>query len=98
MSYLQANGDQVPLVSGRQYPRGQTLKLPSNTQNYTISAPFGDELLIIMTSPKPLFAADFGKTDDRQYLSLLRRVLLNLNPVDRSQVTVAVLPIKTIPR
>ena len=98
VSYLQANGDQVPLVSGRQYPRGQTLQLPSNTQRYTISAPFGDELLIIMTSPKPLFAADFGKTDDRQYLSLLRRVLLNLNPVDRSQVTVAVLPIKTIPR
>ena len=98
VSYLQANGDQVPLVSGRQYPSGQTLKLPSNTQRYTISAPFGDELLIIMTSPKPLFAADFGKTDDRQYLSLLRRVLLNLSPADLSQVTVAVLPIKTIPR
>jgi hypothetical protein len=98
VSYLQANGDQVPLVSGRQYPRGQTLKLPSNAQNYTISAPFGDELLIIMTSPKPLFAADFGKTDDRQYLSLLRRVLLNLSPSDLSQLTVAVLPIKTIPR
>lgn len=98
VSYLQANGDQVPLVSGRQYPRGQTVKLPSNSQRYTISAPFGDELLIIMTSPKPLFAADFGKTDDRQYLSLLRRVLLNLSPVDRSQLTVAVLPIKTVPR
>ena len=98
VSYLQANGDQVPLVSGRQYARGQAVKLPSNTQRYTISAPFGDELLIIMTAPKPLFAADFGKTDDRQYLSLLRRVLLNLSPSDRSQVTVAVLPIKTIPR
>ena len=98
VSYLQANGDQVPLVSGRQYARGQTVKLPSNTQRYTISAPFGDELLIIMSSPKPLFATDFGKTDDRQYLSLLRRVVLNLSPADRSQVTVAVLPIKTIPR
>ena len=98
VSYLQANGDQVPLVSGRQYARGQAVKLPSNTQRYTISAPFGDELLIIMTSPKPLFAADFGKTDDRQYLSLLRRVLLNLSPADRSQLTVSLLPIKTIPR
>jgi hypothetical protein len=98
VSYLQANGDQVPLVSGRQYARGQTVKLPSNTQRYTISAPFGDELLIILTSPKPLFAADFGKTDDRQYLSLLRRVVLNLSPADRAQVTVAMLPIKTLPR
>jgi hypothetical protein len=98
VSYLQANGDHVPLVSGRQYARGQAVKLPSNTQRYTISAPFGDELLIIMTSPKPLFAADFGKTDDRQYLSLLRRVLLNLSPADRSQLTVSLLPIKTIPR
>lgn len=98
VSYLQANGDQVPLVSGRQYARGQTVKLPSNTQRYTISAPFGDELLIIMTSPKPLFSADFGKTDDRQYLSLLRRILLNLSPADRAQLTVSLLPIKTIPR
>ena len=98
VSYLQANGDQVPLVSGRQYARGQTVKLPAGTQRYNISAPFGDELLIIMTSPKPLFAADFGKTDDRQYLSLLRRVLLNLSSADRSQLTVSLLPIKTIPR
>jgi hypothetical protein len=98
VSYLQANGDQVPLVSGRQYASGQTVKLPANPQRYTISAPFGDELLIIMTSPKPLFSADFGKSDDRQYLSLLRRVLLNLSPADRSQLMVAVLPIKTIPR
>ena len=98
VSYLQANGDQVPLVAGRQYARGQTLRLPSNNQRYTISAPFGDELLIIMSAPKPLFAADLGKSDDRQYLSLLRRVLLNLSPADRAQVTVALLPIKTLPR
>jgi hypothetical protein len=98
VSYLQANGDQVPLVSGRQYASGQTVKLPSNPQRYTISAPFGDELLIIMTSPKPLLSAEFGKSDDRQYLSLLRRILLNLSPADRSQLMVAVLPIKTIPR
>lgn len=98
VSYLQANGDQVPLVSGRQYARGQTVKLPSSSQRYTISAPFGDELLIIMTAPKPLFAGELGKTDDRQYLSLLRRVVLNLSPADRSQVTVAMLPIKTLPK
>lgn len=98
VSYLQANGDQVPLVSGRQYKTGQSVKLPPNSQNYTISAPFGHELLIIMSSPKPLFVGDVGKTDDRQYLSMLRRVLLNLSPADRSQVTVAVLPIKTNPR
>ena len=98
VSYLQANGDQVPLISGRQYKSGQSVKLPPNSQNYTISAPFGDELLIIISSPKPLFGADFGKTDDRQYLSMLRRMILNLSSSDRSQVTVAVLPIKTQPR
>ena len=98
VSYLQANGDQVPLVSGRQYPRGQSVKLPPNTQRYTISAPFGDELLIILSSPKPLFTSDVKKSDDRQYLSLLRRVLLNLSPADRSQLTVALLPIKTLAR
>ena len=98
VSYLQANGDQVPLISGRQYKSGQSVKLPPNSQNYTISAPFGDELLIIISSPKPLFGADFGKTDDRQYLSMLRRMILNLSSSDKSQVTVAVLPIKTQPR
>lgn len=98
VSYLQANGDQVPLISGRQYKSGQSVKLPPNSQNYTISSPFGDELLIIISSPKPLFGADFGKTDDRQYLSMLRRMILNLSASDRSQVTVAVLPIKTLPR
>ena len=98
VSYLQANGDQVPLVSGRQYPRGQSVKLPPNTQRYTISAPFGVELLIILSSPKPLFTSDVKKSDDRQYLSLLRRVLLNLSPADRSQLTVALLPIKTLAR
>ena len=98
VSYLQANGDQVPLISGRQYKSGQSVKLPPNSQNYTISAPFGDELLIIISSPKPLFGADFGKTDDRQYLSMLRRMILNLSSSDRSKVTVAVLPIKTQPR
>lgn len=98
VSYLQANGDQVPLISGRQFKFGQSVKLPSNNQNYTISAPFGDELLIIISSPKPLFGAEFGKTDDRQYLSMLRKTILNLSPADKSKLNAAVLPIKTQPR
>ena len=98
VSYLQANGDQVPLISGRQFKSGQSVKLPSNNQNYTISAPFGDELLIIISSPKPLFGVEFGKTDDRQYLSMLRRTILNLSPADKSKLNVAVLPIKTQPK
>ena len=100
ISYLQANGDQVPLIAGQAYPRGQILKLPpvGTGRSYSISAPFGDELLIVITSPKQLFPKGYPQGGDREFLSMLRRVILNLPPAELSQLTVALLPIQTIPR
>jgi hypothetical protein len=100
ISYLQANGDQVPLIAGQAYPRGQILKLPpaGTGRSYSISAPFGDELLIVITSPKQLFPKGYPQGGDREFLSVLRRVVLNLSPAELSLLTVALLPIQTIPR
>jgi hypothetical protein len=100
ISYLQANGDQIPLIAGQAYPRGQILKLPpaGTGRIYSISAPFGDELLIVITSPKQLFPKGYVQGGDREYLSMLRRVILNLSPAELSQLTVALLPIQTVPR
>lgn len=98
VTYLQASGDAVPLVWGDAYTSGQMLKLGQGAKRFVISEPFGDELVVVITSSKPLFDAPAPGSDDRNFLSLLRQTLLQLSASEKSRVLTATFPLKTIKR
>ena len=98
VSYLQASGDAVPLVWGDHYTAGQTLKLGQGTTRFVISEPFGDELLMVITSPKRLFDIPAPGSDDRNFLSLLRQTLLQLPAAEQLDIRTSTLSIKTVKR
>lgn len=54
--------------------------------------------VIVITSPKQLFPKGYVQGGDREYLSMLRSVILNLSPAELSQLTVALWPIQTVLR
>ena len=82
---LRAKAPHTQVKFGDQQPSGMAL---------TVSRPVGAELLVVVASEKPLFAAALpdGLTD-RQYLSSLRIALLS---GDAGRVTATVLPVTTL--
>lgn len=81
LTYLQANGDAVHLV----YPQGRLPKpLAANTRlifgqkpKFTIGAPFGDEMIVAVTSASPLFDTELPKSQtEREYLTQFRQAFL----------------------
>ena len=92
--YLQANGTAVPLAIGTPYGPGQILKIGQTRERFYIRPPFGDEMLVVVTSPTRLDFASDG--DDRAYLTALRQSLLNMPDGQRQRVRAATLPIKTV--
>ncbi len=98
VSYLQASGDAVPLVWGEKYTSGQMIKLGQGSKRFVIGEPFGDELLIVITSRKPLFDVPAPGSDDRNFLSLLRQTLLQLPAAEQTNVLTATFPLKTTKR
>jgi hypothetical protein len=96
VSYLQSSGDAVPLLWGRQFTAGQQINLGKTGKQFRISEPFGNELLIVITSPKILFdEAKIGE-DDRQYLSHLRQKILSLSEADKSKINAFTIATRTI--
>lgn len=102
ISYLQASGDVVNLA----WPEGRSPKaMPPNTKltfgggangqpTYRIGAPFGDEIIVVITSASPLFQDEPAETvTEREYLTSFRRAFL----VQRVFSAVA-LPLKTQPK
>ena len=95
LTYLQANGEAVELMWGQKVPADSLVKLAGRLE---ISEPFGQEMLIAIVSPKPLFASSNGVVTDRRFLSSIRETLTKLNQEDQKKVVVNVLPIKTLER
>ena len=96
VDYLQANGEAIPLIRGESIKAGKTVRLPQGGKQFTVQAPFGSELLVVITSPKPLIESGTKYGNDREYLSALRQALLKLSEQERSQIYSATLDIKTI--
>jgi hypothetical protein len=96
VSYLQASGDAVPLLWGRQFKESQQINLGKSGKQFRVSEPLGNELLVVITSPKPLFEEIKIGEDDRQYLSKLRQKILSLSETERSKVNVSTLAIRTV--
>ena len=96
VDYLQANGEAIPLIRGESIKAGKTVRLPQGGKQFTVQAPFGSELLVVITSPKPLIESGTKYENDREYLSALRQALLKLSEQERSQIYSATLDIKTI--
>jgi hypothetical protein len=84
VTYLQANGDAVHLA----WPEGRVPKavLP-NTRitfggggaqpTYRITAPVGDEIIVVVASASPLFQDELPETSiDREYLTSFRKAFL----------------------
>ena len=92
--YLQTGGGTVPLIKGSSYQPGEVLKLGQTDQRFYVGPPFGDEMLIVITSPIPLNLS--GDQDDRGYLSSVRQSLLSLSEQDRSLVRAGTFSLKTI--
>lgn len=86
VTYIQANGDAVHLVQ----PGAKMLKpLNPNTKlvfgdgkngrpQFRIRKPFGNEMIIAVASPSPLFAEELPKIQiEREYLSQIEQFFLN---------------------
>jgi hypothetical protein len=89
VSYLQASGEVVNLA----WPVGKSPKaVPPNTRLtfgggangqpvYRVGAPFGDEIVVVVASPQPLFDQPLPDTaNDRDYLTSFRQAFA-LQPV-----------------
>ena len=96
VSYLQTTGDAVPLLWGKSYTPQQTITLGKVGKRFRVSEPLGDELLVVITSPKVLFEDAMVGANDRQFLSKLREKVMGLSALERAEINVALLPIKTI--
>lgn len=85
VTYIQANGDAVHLVQ----PGAKMLKpLSPNTKlvfgdgkngrpQFKVRKPFGDEMIVAIASPSPLFAEELPKNQiEREYLSQIEQFLL----------------------
>jgi hypothetical protein len=82
---LKAKAPHTQLKFGDQQPSGMAL---------TVSKPVGAEMLVVVASEKPLFAAALPDSlTDRQFLSSLRTALL---AGDAGRVTATVLPVTTL--
>ncbi len=81
LTYIQANGDAVHLVR----PQGRLPKpLAPNTHlifgqkpKFTVSAPFGDEMIVAIATASPLFDDELPKSQiEREYLTQFRLAFL----------------------
>jgi C1A family cysteine protease len=94
-TYLQSSGEALSFYWGKTYTPGQILNLGGS--GYKISAPVGKEMLIIITSPKPLFeqeSPDPTKPDPK-YLEQLKKALQAMPVKDREKITFAAVEIET---
>jgi hypothetical protein len=95
LTYLQANGEAVGLMWGQPVPANSRVRVGGQLK---ISAPLGQEMLIAIVSPRALFKANNDAITDRRFLSSLRETLAKLPESEIEQVSVGVLPIRTVGR
>jgi hypothetical protein len=105
IAYLQADGTVVHLeqsgFQGGQVAPGQALVYgdgAAGRAKFTIGPPYGNEMVVVLSSKSPLFSGALPTTqDDRVFLSALRRALIH--KVDASKgdrdVSAAVLAFRT---
>lgn len=94
-TYIQSSGEALSFYWGKPYTPGQVLNLGGS--GYKITAPLGQEMLIVITSPKPLFeqeAPDPTKPD-KQYLDQLKKTLQTMPVKDREKISFAAVEIFT---
>jgi hypothetical protein len=93
-TYLQSSGEALSFYWGKTYTPGQILNLGGS--GYKISAPLGKEMLIVITSPKPLFEQDSPDPTkpDSKYLAQLKQALHALSVRDREKITFAAVEIE----
>lgn len=92
--YLQADGSAVELYRGNAGDQPVTIGLGGKQETrFQVGAPFGEEMIIGLSSAKPLFdpsTADYAT--ERQFLTALRSVLAKGEP---DSVSAAVLRLRT---
>jgi hypothetical protein len=101
--YIQVDGSVVTLGQPRGVvlqptPPGSTLTFGDGPSGFTISGPFGREMIIALASRSPLFEQELqARQTEREFLSTLRRALIYKSSPDTSEreVTAAVTPLET---
>lgn len=106
VTYIQANGDTVHLVQ----PGAKMLKpLNPNTKlifgdgkngrpQFRVRKPFGDEMIVAIASPSPLFAEELPKNQiEREYLSQIEQFLLvqSVRKASQQDISVAIATLAT---
>jgi len=95
LTYLQANGEAVELMWGKSVPANSRIKVGGQLQ---VSDPLGQEMLIAVISPRTLFKPNNDVFTDRRFLSSLRETLAKLPESEIEQVSIGILPIRTVGR
>lgn len=93
--YLQANGEAVPLAVGIAHSPSEKISLGQFNQKFIVAPPLGEEMLVVISSRKPLPIDLERINNDRSYLSELRQAILRVPPGERMQVVSETLAILT---
>jgi C1A family cysteine protease len=109
LTYIQANGEAVHLIRPeRRFPKPVAANSHINVGSssdaggtFRISAPFGNEMLVLVASASPLFDEDLPQTQtEREYLTQFRKAFLykpNSAAVSR-QVSASAVTLLTYPK
>lgn len=95
VDFIQHNGNVLHLFPAPHLPNnavkaGQTVLLGRDGPNYTVAAPFGDEMLMVVSSPKPLFEKARPQVERAQsYFADLESALRNVGGKDHRGVAVS---------
>jgi len=94
--YIQSNGAAVKFYWGKNYSPNQNITLGG--PGYKISSPIGKEMILVITSPKPLFSNDNTNSTkpDKNFLTELRTTSLKSVPNERKKISYTALEVLTM--
>lgn len=95
VDFVQQNGKVihalwVPEQTGRSAPAGQRLVLGAEEPGFTIVSPFGTEMMVVVSSPTPLFSEPRPQEEDVEaYFADLREAMIKANKADERRQVVS---------
>jgi hypothetical protein len=94
--YIQSSGDAVKFFWGKKYSSDQNITLGG--PGYKISSPIGKEMILVITSPKPLFSNENTNSikPDKKFLDELKATARESAPKDRKKISYTTLEVLTV--
>jgi len=94
-AYIQSSGDAVKFYWGKKYASGQDISLGG--PGHKISSPVGKEMILVITSPKQIFASEnINSTKaDKKFLAELKTAMAESSQFDRKSINYMALEVLT---